>query len=393
MFRTFRNKVFAIYFLSILLLLIGSLSFVYIRSYNEMKSSIDQRLNDTKNGPNDHLGGEVDPNNKSQVPSSLASDENFNFDDARDLTVYQNEDLELKLNEYLGESYVIDYQSETITAGDETYVFRDVGGVIKVVKVTYDLQYIDNLKTTLVMFGTLVIILFSSLGFILITKLVKPLEESYEVQNRFVSDASHELKTPLAIIKSCLQLIEKEDEDKDNLIVYCQDETDRLIRLTSELLQLSENDNYEYEPVNVSKLLEILISGIEVGLFEKKIKLDLNLMPNIKAKVAKDDITQLTHILIDNAVKYNDERRKVSLKLSVHNRNMFLAVSNSSDLITDDNLEHLFDRFYRVDKSRTEKGFGLGLSLAKHITEKYNGEIKAEYASGYFTVNVRIPLS
>lgn len=393
MFRTFRNKVFAIYFLSILLLLSGSLSFVYIRSYNEMKSSIDQRLNDTKNGPNDHLNGELDPNNKSQVPSSLASDENFNFDDARDLTVYQNEDLELKLNEYLGDSYVIDYQSETITADDETYVFRDVGGVIKVVKVTYDLQYIDNLKTTLVMFGTLVIILFSSLGFILITKLVKPLEESYEVQNRFVSDASHELKTPLAIIKSCLQLIEKEDEDKDNLIVYCQDETDRLIRLTSELLQLSENDNYEYEPVNVSKLLEILISGIEVGLFEKKIKLDLNLMPNIKAKVAKDDITQLTHILIDNAVKYNDERRKVSLKLSVHNRNMFLAVSNSSDLITDDNLEHLFDRFYRVDKSRTEKGFGLGLSLAKHITEKYNGDIKAEYASGYFTVNVRIPLS
>lgn len=396
MFRAFRNKVFAIYFISILILLIGSLTFVYVRSYNEMVSSIDQRLSDDKNGPNDHADPNTTQGNPTNSQVDAPSDANsadFNFDDARDLTVTADEDLEAKLTDYLGSSFEINYQDGTIISGNDTYVFKEVSGVIKVVKVTYDLEYIANLKTTLIIFGLLVFVLFNTFGFILINKLVKPLEESYEVQNRFVSDASHELKTPLAIIKSCLELIAKNDDDKENLIEYCQDETERLIRLTSELLQLSETDGTNYEPINVSNTLEILISGIEVGLFEKRIKLNTEMMPNITAKVAKDDINQLTHILVDNAVKYNDERKKVDIKLTTHNRNMFLTVTNSSEFVTDENIEHLFDRFYRVDKSRTEKGFGLGLSLAKHIVEKYNGEIKADYTSGYFSINVRIPMN
>lgn len=396
MFRAFRNKVFAIYFISILILLIGSLTFVYVRSYNEMVSSIDQRLSDDKNDPNDHADPNTTQGNPTNSQVDAPSDANsadFNFDDARDLTVTADEDLEAKLTDYLGSSFEINYQDGTIISGNDTYVFKEVSGVIKVVKVTYDLEYIANLKTTLIIFGLLVFVLFNTFGFILINKLVKPLEESYEVQNRFVSDASHELKTPLAIIKSCLELIAKNDDDKENLIEYCQDETERLIRLTSELLQLSETDGTNYEPINVSNTLEILISGIEVGLFEKRIKLNTEMMPNITAKVAKDDINQLTHILVDNAVKYNDERKKVDIKLTTHNRNMFLTVTNSSEFVTDENIEHLFDRFYRVDKSRTEKGFGLGLSLAKHIVEKYNGEIKADYTSGYFSINVRIPMN
>lgn len=392
MFKTFRNKVFGIYVISILLLLVGSLTFVYVRSYNEMKSSINQRLEDDKKSPQN---GE--PQSPGPEPSTTdinnSGDERFDFKQARDLTVEQDENINQQLTTYIGDEYVIDYQRQLITTEDETYVYNNNNGVYKVVRVTYDLQYINNLKTTLLMFGTIVLLLFSSLGFILITKLVAPLEASYKVQNRFVSDASHELKTPLAIIKSCLDLIAKDDADKEQLISYCQGETDRLIRLTSNLLQLSENDNNDYQPINVSNNLELLISGIEVGLFEKRINLETTIMPNIRAKIASDDIDQLVHILVDNAVKYNDERRNVSISLTTHNRNMFLTVVNSSELVTSANLEHLFDRFYRVDKSRTENGFGLGLALAKHLTEKYNGEIKAEYSSGYFTINVKIPLT
>lgn len=393
MFRAFRNKVFAIYVVSILVLLVGSLTFVYVRSYNEMEASINQRLNEGGKGPQEPepKGDEEQPSE--QLASEQPASEQFDFEQARDLTVYQDQDLEQALSNYLGDEYVINYQDKTIITDTETYVFNQTDGVYKVVRVTYDLQYIANLKTTLVILGTLILILFSTLGFILITKLVAPLEQSYKVQNRFVSDASHELKTPLAIMKSCLDLVASGDDDKENLIGYCQDETERLIRLTSNLLQLSENDVVDYQQINVSKTLEILISGIEVGLFEKKINLETEIMPNIKAKMASDDINQLVHILIDNAVKYNDERKKVAIKLSNHNRNLYLTVTNSSELVSAENLEHLFDRFYRVDKSRTEKGFGLGLALAKHLTAKYNGEIKAEYSSGYFTINVKIPLS
>lgn len=377
---------------SILVLLVGSLTFVYVRSYNEMESSINQRLNEGDKKPQDGQKGEqVDPlaDDKLIVPES----EQFDFQQARDLTIYQDQDLEQELSNYLGEEYVINYQDKTIKTETETYAFNQVDGVYKVVRVTYDLQYIENLKTTLVILGTIILILFSTLGFVLISKLVAPLEESYKLQNRFVSDASHELKTPLAIMKSCLDLVAKGDDDKDNLIGYCQDETDRLIRLTSNLLQLSEQDVADYQQINVSNTLEILISGIEVGLFEKNINLEAEIMPSIYARLASDDVNQLTHILVDNAVKYNDERKKIKLKLTAHNRNLYLTVANSSEVVSEENLEHLFDRFYRVDKSRTEKGFGLGLALAKHLTEKYNGEIKAEYSSGYFTINVKIPLS
>lgn len=393
MFRAFRNKVFAIYLVSILVLLIGSLSFVYIRSYSEMKSSINQRLMDNKmgmdSGPKDGYGA-VQP--ESEAVTSDANTPEFDLGEARDLTIFQNEDIEQKISEYVGEEYLINYQDQTIVSGDDTYMFRENDGVYKVIKITYDLEYIENLKTTLLIFGSLVIVVFSTFGFVFITKLIEPIKQSYETQNRFVSDASHELKTPLAIMKSCLQLIAANDEDKDNLVEYCQDETDRLIRLTSNLLQLSETDTIKYEKINVSQTAEILVSGLEVSLFEKNIGFKSDIAENIYCNIAKDDLNQLIHIFVDNAVKYNDDRKKVKLSISSSNRNLIIQVKNSSNQVSHEDLDLIFDRFYRIDNSRTEKGFGLGLSLAKHIVEKYDGEIKADYSGGYFTVNVKFPL-
>lgn len=393
MFRAFRNKVFAIYLVSILVLLIGSLSFVYIRSYNEMQSSINQRLMDNKmgmdSGPKDGYGA-VQP--ESEAVTSDGNTPEFDLGEARDLTIFQNEDIEQKISEYVGEEYLINYQDQTIVSGDDTYMFRENDGVYKVIKITYDLEYIENLKTTLLIFGSLVIVVFSTFGFVFITKLIEPIKQSYETQNRFVSDASHELKTPLAIMKSCLQLIAANDEDKDNLVEYCQDETDRLIRLTSNLLQLSETDTTKYEKINVSQTAEILVSGLEVSLFEKNIGFKSDIAENIYCNIAKDDLNQLIHIFVDNAVKYNDDRKKIKLSISSSNRNLIIQVKNSSNQVSHEDLDLIFDRFYRIDNSRTEKGFGLGLSLAKHIVEKYDGEIKADYSGGYFAVNVKFPL-
>ncbi len=393
MFRTFRNKVLAIYLISILTLLVGSLSFVYIRSYNEMQSSINQRLTDNKMGmdssPKTGYGNQ--PPESEDVKSETNIPE-FDLGEARDLTIFENEDIEQKIADYVGDQYLINYQDQTIISGDDTYMFKENDGVYKVIKITYDLEYIDNLKTTLLIFGTLVVVIFSTFGFIFITKLIEPIKQSYETQNRFVSDASHELKTPLAIIKSCLQLIAANDEDRENLVEYCQGETDRLIRLTSNLLQLSETDTTKYEKINVSQTAEILVSGLEVSLFEKNVGFKSDIAQDIYCNIAKDDLNQLIHIFVDNAVKYNDDRNKVELTIGSSNRNLTIQVKNSSNQVSDEDLELIFDRFYRIDNSRTEKGFGLGLSLAKHIVEKYDGEIKANYTGGYFAVNVKFPM-
>lgn len=395
MFKRFKYRVFAIYFLSILIILVGSLTFVYVRSVAEMESSISQRLDGNKNEPEGKEHGSealsnMAPSESQMLEEEIANGPDVNVDEARDMTIAEDANFMTKLNDYLGDSYAIDYDNQTITAGSDTYVYKEVDNAYKIVKITYDLEYIDNLQTTLMMFGLLVVVIFSIVGYILITKLIEPIEESYETQNRFVSDASHELKTPLAIIKSCLDLIAKGDKEEE-LVNYCQDETDRLIRLTNNLLQLSEHSDQEYDLINLSKSVELLISGVEVGLFEKKINLSSDIETDINARIANDDINQLLHILIDNGVKYNDDRRRLKVVLRKTSKHIYLEVENTSNVVEGDQLEQLFDRFYRTDKSRTEKGFGLGLSIAKHITEKYSGDIQASYGSGNFKVTVKFP--
>lgn len=395
MFKQLKYKVFAIYFLSILIILVGSLTFVYARSVDEMESSIGQRLEGTKKEPEGKEHGSealsnAIPSETPKLEEAENSIPDINVDEARDLTIAEDENFMTKLNNYLGDSYAIDYDKQVITAGYDTYVYKEVDNAYKLVKVTYDLEYIDSLQTTLMIFGLLVVVIFSIVGYILITKLIEPIKESYETQNRFVSDASHELKTPLAIIKSCLDLIAKGDNEEE-LVTYCQGETDRLIRLTNNLLQLSEHSVRDYELINLSKSIELLISGVEVGLFEKKIKLSSDIETDINARIANDDINQLLHILIDNGVKYNDDRRRLKVVLRKISKHIYLEVENTSNVVEEEQLEQLFDRFYRTDKSRSEKGFGLGLSIAKHITEKYNGDIQASYGSGKFKVTIKFP--
>lgn len=390
MFKAFRNKVFAIYFTSILVLLVSLLSFIYIRSENEMENSINQRLSENRNGIG-NVSQTLRPFDN-QAPVATDSSINFELDNNPEITISKDDNFELKIKEYLGEDVTIDYKEGLIFDEDQTYAFGYLKNSYKVVNITYDLHYLNTLRTTLLTLGIIVIIIFGVLGYILITNLVKPLERSYQIQNRFVSDASHELKTPLAIIKSCMQLIAKGDDDSENLIKYVSVETDRMIRLTNSLLQLTETEHGNYPSINVSNNLELAMSAIEVSLFEKKIHLDSQIEEDIYAKVASDDLSQLLHILIDNAVKYNDDRLSIRIRLYTKNRNLVFKVSNSSDYVSSEHLSHIFDRFYRIDSSRTEKGFGLGLSLAKHITNNYDGEIKADYSAGYFAVTIKLPL-
>lgn len=388
MFKQFRNKMFGIFLFVICLLIVGSLSFVYYQSYSDMKDSIVIRLDG-----GDSKGGGIGKEQQSEpTPPDVGAE---SIDDSQQfirdgIVITSTDDIQTAMDNYFAQSVEVDENEKLITVNNDIYAYNQISSGYRVVQITYDIEYLHSLRNNLIILALFSICAFAIIGFILISRLIEPLKQAYEVQEQFVSDASHELKTPLAVIKSCLNLIANEDDDKDNLIEYCQGETDRLIRLTSNLLQLSENTNDQYPQIDISKNLNIAISGIEVEMYEQGMNFEGQISPDISGRIAGDDLTQLLHIFLDNARKYNDHRRKIILSCSQEGKYLRLDVKNSTEPLSPMEINRIFERFYRIDKVRQEKGFGLGLALAKHIAEKYHGDIKANYESGYFHAIVRL---
>lgn len=387
MFKSFRNKMLGIFFSVITLLIIISLTYVYYQSYTEMYDSIQIRLgtNDTLQKPIDET--EQNGNNAIKPDDVKSKQEQFERDG---IIVNSADDVQTTMDNYFQEQVSIDTDKCIIQTSSEIYAYNFAENQYKIVKISYDVEYLHNLRNNLLLLGIFAIITFTVVGFILITRLIKPIEEAYVMQQQFVSDASHELKTPLAIIKSCLSLATIADEESQQLVAYCQGETDRLIRLTNNLLQLSDNTIDSYQQIDVTKVINLTVSGLEVEMFEQQINFKSNIESNIFGRIAGDDIIQLLHILIDNGIKYSDQRKRINLRVYQDNKYLRIELKNSSDFIDHQELQKIFERFYRVDKVRQEHGFGLGLALAKHICDKYNGSIKATYESGYFISSIKL---
>ena len=213
----------------------------------------------------------------------------------------------------------------------------------------------------------------------------RPVEKAWKQQRQFLSDASHELKTPLTVILSNAELLEQAGlSDKparwtDNI----RSEAGRMRSLVEEMLTLARADNMARTAV----LTEISLSDIaadcalafEPVAFEAGKPLDYTLAENITVLGDGDKLRQLISILLDNAIKYGADGGTVHLALEATDRQAKLTVSNPGQPIPAEQLERLFERFYRVDGSRGEKsGFGLGLPIARTIAAEHKGILKAE---------------
>lgn len=224
---------------------------------------------------------------------------------------------------------------------------------------------------------------------------IKPVEEAYNEQSRFIADASHELKTPLAIIKTNLEVLSnnKQDtiENQSKWFEYINFQTSRMSNLVNDLLYLAKSDNKEIlganERYNLSNAIMNQVLSFEAIMFEKDIILDLNIEDNIVFNGNKEAIEQLVGILIDNAIKYSYKKGVISVSLIKEKQKIIFKVTNNGDTIEKEDLDKLFNRFYRVDKSRDRKtgSYGLGLSIAKSIVEKHNGNIYAESKDNMIT--------
>ena len=218
-------------------------------------------------------------------------------------------------------------------------------------------------------------------------KAVKPVEEAYNSQKRFIADASHELKTPLAVVKTNVEILKaNKNETVDSQkkwIDYISFQTDRMSKLVSDLLYLAKADNNEVLGVqsefNISDTIMNQLLSFEAVIYENELTLNCDIQENIRFLGNKEGINQLVGILLDNAIKHSYKNKEIKVMLKEIKGTIRFVVTNYGEVIPEEDLEKIFERFYRVDKSRSREkgGYGLGLSIAKTIVEREKGTIRA----------------
>ncbi len=231
--------------------------------------------------------------------------------------------------------------------------------------------------------------------------LTERLQTSEQKRHRFVSDASHELKTPLASIKLLTDSILQNDMDMETVREFVGDignEADRLNRTTSKLLTLTRLDGQqpqESEIINMAPTVERVVRML-TGIAQKSgITIDTDLSLDSPVLILEDDLYQIAFNLVENGIKYNIPGGKLTVRLLRQDENALLQVSDTGMGIPEDAIAHIFERFFRVDKSRSRAsgGSGLGLAIVRTIVQRNRGDITVESTAGegsVFTVSFPI---
>jgi signal transduction histidine kinase len=227
-----------------------------------------------------------------------------------------------------------------------------------------------------------------------VNELTDRLEESESRRRQFVSDASHELKTPLASIKLLSDSILQNDMDAETVREFVGDignEADRLNRMTQKLLSLSRVESQldgDCEIVAMAPTVERVVRMLS-GIAEKnRITVETQLLDACPILILEDDLYQIIFNLTENGIKYNTPGGKLCLRLQRQEDNAVLTVTDTGVGIPEDALQHIFERFYRVDKarSRSSGGSGLGLSIVHSMVERNEGTIEVESTPGQGSV-------
>ncbi len=249
------------------------------------------------------------------------------------------------------------------------------------------------LKQILITGGVAIVVIFFIARF-LARRIIRPLEENDKRQKQFVSDAGHELKTPVAVISANAELLARTAGENEWLqnIRY---ETERMGDLVTQLLDLSRAENAEVmtETLDLSRLIAGEALPFESVAFEAGLSIETRIEDGVMVEGNRSQLAQLTSILLDNAIRHSEGGKEVVLKLRRDHRHAVLSVENSGKEIPLETRDKLFERFYRADEARSAEGkhYGLGLAIAKAITERHHGTIGVDCPDGKVVFTVRIP--
>lgn len=409
MFRKSRIKIVASIMTIMTLLIAGTFGVIYFSSYREMSRKDEHTLErycevyaqDGAPSKPDERGKHTDAppqkpedNRDFDVAAiySVSFDINNNVKDIdnssqsmsnEDLTsmaesVMKSSDNKGKMNGY---SFLVQKTDDYTLV-----VFMDISG--------FDKNVSTLLKYTLI-FGAVSLVIVFALSVLLANLIIRPLEKNHNAQKRFISDAGHELKTPVTVISTNAEVLEGEIGENRWLknIVY---ENERMSILIKQLMTLTKTDKSEVklEKLDFSHIVIGEILPFESIAFDKGVEINYDKVEDeIKVNGNSSQLSQLVSILIDNAIEHSSGG-DIEVKLVKNHNKALLTVINNGEEIPVDKREMLFERFYRVNEARNDDGgnhYGLGLSIAKSIVDAHKGEITVDCKDGkvIFTVELK----
>lgn len=279
------------------------------------------------------------------------------------------------------------YVVRTLRSGNTVYIFVD------------NKEALQNSKQFFIVsifIFLLSVIAFTIISYYLSRWMIKPSEKAIKNQKIFVANISHDLKTPITIIRANADLIENEVKNKKS-IKYIQQETEKLNHLVNEMLTLTRIDNTiskeNFKSFNFGDSLFDVVLPFESIAYEKGIRFNINIDEVTDYFGDESNIQKLAEILIDNAMSYTTKGGIVDVDAYENSKTVTLSVTNTGEPISDEKKVEIFDRFYRASKSRESTGnhYGLGLSIANTIVKKHNGKISIESKNGKNTFTVTLP--
>ena len=245
-------------------------------------------------------------------------------------------------------------------------------------------------RATLPTIGICVILLVCGIAIFLLSGrlvsrwLTKPIEDMISSEKKFISNASHELKTPLAVIRANTQLLQKEISADNKHLEYIHQETERMIVLVNKMLTLVRLDTAQNQAqpkrFRVDEALYDIIYPMESVAYEKKIRITSEIQEEMYIDGIEDQIQNLLSILLNNAISYTPESGEIVIRAYIQAKKFYLKVSNSGNPIPEKIRDRLFERFFRADEAREDNGhYGLGLSIASSIATNHGGRIRVDY--------------
>lgn len=264
-----------------------------------------------------------------------------------------------------------------------------------------EIESLTSLLEASALVGFFGLLAFFGISLFLARWALRPIEKSWRQQRQFVADASHELKTPLTVILANMGIVlshrEETVQSQIKWLEYTQAEASRMKELVGSLLFLAQADDMQevlaLSEVNFSDVVWSSVLPFESVAFEQNKTLVSEIANNVVIRGNEDRLRCLTAILLDNAIKYSDECGTITLRLQKAQDKALLTVHNTGAQIPAGQLTHIFERFYRVDGSRTREkgGYGLGLSIAQSIVQSHHGRISVQSGKQGTIFTVSLP--
>jgi two-component system sensor histidine kinase CiaH len=394
MFKKLRNKFLVLNLVTISIMMIIAFSSIYLITYNNVHRDIDMEL---------HKISEFNQKPKEIFKEPKSNFDNTKFPQERSLSFNLVTDKEGTIKssfsifdmeeEFYENAKKIALSKNSVTGefkldGNHWAYIRDDyedGHRIVFLDVTSQQGILTNLTYTFLTVAFIMLIFIFFISRFFSNKAIEPIKDAFDKQKQFIADASHELKTPLAVISTNVDVLLSNKEDYINnqskWLYYIKSEVERMTKLTQDLLYLTQIDYSDIKMIfsdfNLSEAVENVILTMEAVIYENNISLQYDIEPNLKAYGNSEQIKQVVMILLDNALKYTNDKGRVNVTLKKYQNNILFSVVNTGKGISEEYTDEIFDRFYRIDKSRSRNngGYGLGLAIAKAIVEQHRGKI------------------